>query len=170
MHDARDAEDRRLLETGQYKLLLANYFRPVRERCFVWARSRDAGDEVAQAVFLRLLGELQRGKTYGVPFRVVVWTVTEWTLRGFYPGVKQDSTLPESWDPEAPDAFADWEDEHDLALLIADLPPRQREVLDLAYREGLAPVQISERLGIKRNAVDQALHNGHRNVAEKFGA
>jgi RNA polymerase sigma factor (sigma-70 family) len=170
MHDARDAEDRRLLEAGQYKQLLANYFRPVRERCFVWARSRDAGDEVAQAVFLRLLGELQRGKKYAVPFRVVVWTVTEWTLRGFYPGVKQDSTLPEGWDPEGPDAYAEWEDKHDLALLIAHLPQRQREVLDLTYREGLAPAQVAERLGIKRNAVDQALHNGHRNVAEKLGA
>jgi hypothetical protein len=29
MHDARDVEDKRLLETGQYKQLLAGYFHPV---------------------------------------------------------------------------------------------------------------------------------------------
>jgi RNA polymerase sigma factor (sigma-70 family) len=170
MHDARDAEDRRLLEAGEYKQLLANYFGPVRERCFLWLRNRDAAEEVAQTVFLRLLGELRAGKQYDAPFRVVVWKVTEWTARGFYPGIKQDSSLPENWDPEAPDAYAGWEDEHDLGLLIADLPPRQREVLELTYGEGLGPAQVAERLGINRNAVDQALHNGHRKVAEKLVA
>jgi hypothetical protein len=34
MHDARDAEDQRLLEAGDHKLLLAAYFTPVRDRCF----------------------------------------------------------------------------------------------------------------------------------------
>ena len=34
MHDARDAEDRRLLESAEHKLLLAGYFTPVRDRCF----------------------------------------------------------------------------------------------------------------------------------------
>jgi hypothetical protein len=40
MHDARDAEDRRLLETGEHKLLLAGYFTPVRDRCFFRLGSR----------------------------------------------------------------------------------------------------------------------------------
>jgi RNA polymerase sigma factor (sigma-70 family) len=168
MHDARDAEDKRLLAEGEHKLLLAGYFRPVREQCFVALRNQDAADEATQRVFLRLLGELRRGKTYCVPFRVVVWKVTKWTLRSFYPAAKHDATLPEGWDPDAPDAYAEWEDTYDLGLLLADLPPRQRQVLDLAYREGLAPAEIAERLGINRNAVDQALHNGHKRLAEKL--
>ncbi len=168
MHDARDAEDNRLLAKGDHKLLVAAYFHQVRERCFLRLRDRDAGDEVAQAVFVRLLTELRSGKTYPVPFRVVVWKITEWTLRGFYPAAKQDSTLPDDWDPAAPDAYADWESDQDLAALIADLPPAQREVLDLHYRERLTHEQIAERLGKTRNAVDQALHNGHRKVAEKL--
>ena len=77
---------------------------------------------------------------------------------------------PDGWEPDAPDAYAEWEDSHDLGLLIADLPERQREVADLLYREGLSPEQIAERLGIKRNAVDQALHNAHRKLAEKLRA
>jgi RNA polymerase sigma factor (sigma-70 family) len=168
MHDARDAEDNRLLAKGDHKLLVAAYFHQVRERCFLRLRDPDAGDDVAQAVFVRLLTELRSGKTYPVPFRVVVWNVTEWTLRGFYPAAKQDSTLPDDWDPEAPDAYTDWESDQDLTALIADLPPAQREVLDLRYRERLSHEQIAERLGKTRNAVDQALHNGHRKVAEKL--
>jgi DNA-directed RNA polymerase specialized sigma24 family protein len=168
MHDARDAEDKRLLDEGEHARLLAAYFHPVRERCFLRLRDEDAADDAAQRVFVRLLGELRSGKTYPVPFRVAVWMVTNWTLRGFYPGPKVDSFLPEAWDPELPDPYAAWEDQHDLAVLIADLPARQREVLDLRYREGLSHGQIAERLGMTRNAVDQALHNGHKNVAEKL--
>ena len=90
MHDARDVEDKRLLEAGEHKLLLAGYFHAVRERCFLRVRDRDTGDEAAQRVFERLAAELARGRAYPVPFRVVVHMVTEWTLRGFYAGAKQD--------------------------------------------------------------------------------
>jgi RNA polymerase sigma-70 factor (ECF subfamily) len=170
MHDARDAEDKRLLEAKDHKLLLAGYFDRVRELCLVRLRDREAADEAAQRVFLRLLKELENGRTYPVPFRVVVWKVVEWTLRGLYPGAKSDATLSDDWDPAAPDAYEGWEDEHDFGLLIADLPDRQREVLDLVHREGLSPAQAAERLGITRNAVDQALHNGHRKLAETLVA
>lgn len=170
MHDARDAEDNRLLDTGEHKLLLAAYFHAVRERCFLRLRDRDAGDEAAQRVFERLAAELARGRRYPVPFRVVVHMVTDWTLRGFYAGVKQDDSLPEDWDPEAPDAFERIDSRLDLGLLLADLPQRQRDVADLLYREGLPHDQIAERLGMNRNAVDQALHNAHKKLAEKLRA
>ena len=169
MHDARDAEDKRLLDTGEHKLLLAGYFHPVRQRCLARLRDADAADEAAQRIFVRLVAELARGKSYRLPFRVVVWMVTEWTLRGFYPGAKSDGTLPENWDPEAPDAYAEWEHDYDLDRLFTGLPPRQREVAELLYREGLSHDQIADRLGVKRNAVDQALHNAHKKLAEKLG-
>ena len=170
MHDARDAEDKRLLDTGEHKLLLAAYFHPVRERCYVRLRDDDLANEATQRVLVRLAGELAKGKTYPVPFRAVVWMVTEWTLRGLHPSPKQDATLPEQWDPEAPDAFAEWEVEHDLALLLADLPERQRQVAELAYGEQLGAQQIADRLGLEPNAVYQALHNAHKRLAEKLRA
>ena len=168
MHDARDAEDQRLLEAGSHKLLLAGYFTPVRDRCFFRFGSRELGDEAAQRVFLRLWGELKAGKRYPVPFRVVVWMVTEWTLRGFHLG-SNEAELPENWDQAAPDAFSEWETDHDLAALFADLPQRQREVLDLRYRLGLTPAEIAKQLGIEPNAVYQALHNGHAKLRERLG-
>ena len=170
MHDARDAEDTRLLEERDFTTLLAGYFHPVRERCFLRLRNADAGDEAAQLVFVRLLSELQRGKRYGVPFRVVVWMVVEWTLRGFYTDAKSEAALPDDWDASLSDAYAEWESDHDLALLFADLPPRQREVLQAIYREGLDAQQTAARLGIEPNAVYQALHNGHRKLAERLRA
>jgi RNA polymerase sigma factor (sigma-70 family) len=170
MNDARDVEDNRLLEAGDHKRLVANYFDRVHELCFLRLRDREAGNEAAQIVLLRLFSELERGKRYSVPFRVVVWKVVEWTVRGFYKGAKHDATLPDDWDPAAPGDHESVEDDYDFGLLIADLPPRQRQVTDLIYREGLSPEQAAERLGITRNAVDQALHNAHRKLAEKLRA
>jgi RNA polymerase sigma factor (sigma-70 family) len=167
MHDARDAEDKRLLEEGEHKLLLAAYFTPVRDRCFLRLGTREAGDEAAQRVFLRLWSELSAGKRYPVPFRVAVWMVTEWTLRGLSSG-RQELELPDDWDSAAPDAYSGWESDYDLASLFADLPPRQRQVLDLRYRLGLTPAEIAEQLGIAANAVHQALHNGHAKLKEKL--
>ena len=169
MHDARDAEDRRLLVAGEHKLLLAGYFTAVRDRCFFRLGTREAGDEAAQRVFLRLWSELKAGRTYPVPFRVVVWKVTDWTLKGFHSG-RPEAELAEEWDTAGPDAYAEWESDHDLGALFGVLPERQSEVLDLRYRVGLEPAEIAERLGIKPNAVYQALHNGHAKLKEKLGA
>jgi DNA-directed RNA polymerase specialized sigma24 family protein len=165
MHDARDAEDRRLLEAGEHKLLLSAYVQQIRDRCFFKLLDRDAGDEIAQRIFLRLWSELCVGKTYGgLPYRVVVAMVTDWELRGFYPPAKQDAELPEQWDELAPDAFAAWEADHDLALLFADLSDGDRRVLELRYRLGLEPGDIAQELGIKANAVYQALFRGHQKL------
>ena len=81
-----------------------------------------------------------------------------------------DATLPDDWDPATVGDQESVEDEYDFGVLIADLPDRQREVADLIYREGLSHEQAAERLGITRNAVDQALHNAHRKLAEKLSA
>jgi DNA-directed RNA polymerase specialized sigma24 family protein len=168
MHDARDAEDKRLLDAGEHKLLVSGYFHWVRERCFLRLRDPDAADDAAQQVFLRLLGELAAGKTYRVPFRVVVLMATEWTVKGAYAAGPRELELPDDYDGWAPDAFAAWEEEHDLGLLLAGLPPVQRRVAEAVHRDGLAPGAAAERLGMKPNAVYQALHNAHRNLAARL--
>jgi RNA polymerase sigma factor (sigma-70 family) len=169
MHDARDAEDKRLLDAGEHKLLVSGYFHWVRERCFLRLRDPDAADEVAQKVFVRLLKELAAGKTYPVPYRVVVLMATEWTIKDRYAPRRSEAELPDDFDGWAPDAYAAWEQRHDLALLLADLPPVQRHVAEAIYRDGLAPGEAAERLGMKPNAVYQALHNAHANLRPRLG-
>ena len=170
MHDARDAEDKRLLEAKEHTQLLENYVYLVQEWTAIRVRDRQAAAEVVQRVFLRLASELDAGKTYAVPYRVAVWNVVNWLSRGYEWTVKEGASLPEGWDGIAPDELERWEGEHDLVVWIADLPERQREVLYLLHGEGLSPAQVAERLGMTRNAVDQAAHNGHRKVAEKLRA
>ena len=82
MHDARDAEDKRLLEAGEHTRLLENYVYLVKEWVAARVRDREAAAEIVQRVFLRLLRELEAGRTYPVPYRVVVRKVVSWTCSG----------------------------------------------------------------------------------------
>ena len=170
MHDARDAEDNRLLEAKEHTQLLESYVYLVEEWVAIRVRDRQATEEVVQRVFLRLASELAAGRRYSVPSRVVVWKVVSWMAQGYEWSPKEAATLPDDWDELARDEFEAWEAEHDLALWLADLPERDREVLDLLHREGLSPAQVAERLGIAPNAVHQATHRGHRKVAEKLAS
>src|SRR5262245_17414673 len=84
MHDARDAEDTRLLQAGEYAALVESYYESIILRCRVRCRLEDDALDCAQSVVLRLLSELKRGRRYAVPYRVVVHKVIEWTTKGFY--------------------------------------------------------------------------------------
>ena len=163
----RDAEDGRLLKAGRYADVLAAYYPVIRARLRVRLVADDA-DEVAHRVIERLIGELKRGRTYPVPFRVVVHKVTGWKLREHY-AERRHEPLPE--EPDLVDDRAGDPDERiALKQMLAELPPREREVLELRYLDGLEIVQIAERLDMTRNAVDQALFRGRRRLKELLRA
>ena len=167
MHDARDAEDSRLLDANDHTTLLATYYPVILERCRVRLRDPDAW-EVAHAVVDRLLRELSRGKRYPVPFRVVVHKVIDWKIKEHFAG-GSCGTLPEEWDAPGPDAYAEFEDRFDLERLFAGLPGRDGEVMRLRYLDLLEAAQIAEALGISANAVHQALWRGHQALKESAG-
>jgi RNA polymerase sigma factor (sigma-70 family) len=165
VRDERDAQDARLLENGDIAGLLAAYHQIIVGRCIARLRGDDAFD-VAQNVMLRLLAEFKRGKRYSVPYRVVVHQVIDWTLKEHFQ--KQDTSvpLPEGWEPAVEDSSEAVVYRYYLTDLFATLPPQTRKVLELRYIHGLEIEQIAERLGLTRNAVDQALHRGHAKLRE----
>ncbi|MGH3113724.1 MAG: RNA polymerase sigma factor [Gaiellaceae bacterium] len=168
MADARDAEDIRLLQAHDHARLLATYYPVVVERLRLRLPDADAY-EVAHAVVQRLLRGLAAGKTYSVPFRVVVHQVIGWKLKEFQTRGRV-ALLSEEWDAAGDDdPFEAFEQGHDLELLFGGLPERTRAVLRLRYLEGLEIEEIAERLGMTRNAVDQALHRGHAKLRDAIG-
>jgi len=169
MRDARDAEDALLLQNGDHAALLAAYHEVVVQRCLVAVRS-EAGYDVAQNVFERLLRELARGKRYVVPYRVVVHKVVDWTVKAHFQGVPSDVPLPEDWElADETDPHPAFEQDEALEDLFAELPEGARRVLELRYIEGLEIDEIAQRLELDRNAVDQALHRGHKKLKERLG-
>lgn len=167
MHDARDADDNRLLDEGEHKRLVANYFDTIRTLARARARNRYDGEEIASIVFLRLLRELDDGKRYPLPFRLVVPLVVRWCAYGFYGERQKDPVeLPGGWDGETTGGQSEWVERADLSALFASLPERPRQVATLRYLVGLSHEQIAEQLGIDRNAVDQALWRAHQKLRE----
>jgi RNA polymerase sigma factor (sigma-70 family) len=159
MHDARDAEDRRLLEAGEHQLLVESYYGVILDRCRGRVRDEGSAVDVAAEVVIRLLAELKRRKAYAVPFRVVVHQVTTWKIKEFFTQgraavVELDELLIGSHDG----GFAAVESDFDLELLFAELPPRDQEIATLRWRKGVEIKEIAAHLDLSRNAVDQSLH------------
>jgi DNA-directed RNA polymerase specialized sigma24 family protein len=170
MRDARDAEDALLLETGDYDRLFAAYHEIVRQLCRIRVRADD-WEDVAQNALLRLFAELKRGKRYPVPFRVVVRKVVTWTIADYAAGRPTDVPLPDGWDaPGDGDPFAGVGEREHVEQLFAELPPGDRKVATLRYLEGLEIDEIAERLGKRRNAVDQALWRVHAKLRRLLDA
>ena len=166
MRDARDAEDKRLLETGEIDLLLAGWVETIRGRCIAKMRG-PVGEDVAQAVCERLWRELKAGRHRDgrYPFRVIVHSVIGWVCRGWYePGWQENELF---------DVDGAGPDEADLVVLdvtleqfVATLPPGDGEIAALTYLEGLEPAEIAERTGKKPNAVYQAISRNKQKLRE----
>ena len=165
-HDG-DGDDARLLARGEHARLLAKYEPTIIGRCVAELRGHLDADDVAQDVKVRLWSELRKGRTYSVPFRVVVHNVIRWTLKDHYARRPTHVPLADDWDPADPgDGLEELLDRDAVSAMLDGLEGRAREVMELRYLERLDIDEIAERLGMKRNAVDAALHRGHLKLRE----
>ena len=157
MRDARDAEDNRLLETGEIDLLLAGWVETIVERCVAKMRG-PAGQDVAQFVCERLWRELKAGKHRDGrwPFRVIVHQVIGYACSGWYEKGWGELELIEIDGPSGDGFTGDVELQLTLEAFVASLPPGDGEVAALWLLERLESDQIAERLGKQPNAVYQA--------------
>lgn len=163
-----DAEDAQLLHDRDVATLLAKYQPVIVGRCVARMHGSLDAEDVAQNVLLRLLAEFERGKSYTVPFRVVVHQIIRWTLADHFGGRPTDIPLPDDWDP-AQDAEGDAVvSRYYLEELIATLPEQTRRVVALRYLRGLEPAEIADELRMKPNAVYQRLHQGHEALRESL--
>jgi RNA polymerase sigma factor (sigma-70 family) len=161
-----DAEDTQLLRDQDIATLFAKYEPVIVGRCVARIRTLDAED-VAQNVMLRLFSEFRKGKSYRVPYRVVVHQVIGWTIADYFEGRPTDPPLPDDWEPADPgDEAGGIVSRYYLEELIAGLPEQTRRVIELRYLRGLEHEQIAGELGITRNNVDQRLHQGHKALRE----
>ena len=166
MQDARDAEDKRLLETGEIDLLLAGWLETIRGRCVAKMRG-PVGEDVAQAVCERLWRELKAGRHRDgrYPFRVIVHSVIGWVCNGWNePGWYESEFL--EMDGAAFDGADAVVVDVTLEQFVATLPPGDGQVAALLYIEGLEPAEIAERLDKKPNAVYQAISRNKAKLRE----
>jgi RNA polymerase sigma factor (sigma-70 family) len=161
-HDG-DAADAVLLAQEEHARLLAKYEPVILGRCIARLHGHPDAEDVAQVAKLRLWRELQAGKQYPVPFRVVVHKVVSWTIADHFDGRPTHLPLPEGWDLADPgDDLGKMLDRDAVSSMLDELDEgTTKRVMELRYLGRLEIAEIAERLDIERNAVDQALHRGH---------
>ena len=156
MHDARDAEDKRLLEAGEIDLLLAGWYETIVGRCVARMRG-PVGHDVAQA---GLRATVARAQERPPPRRpLAVPRDRPQGDRLHLPRLVRAGWGESEWleiDGPSPDPAAEVDTRLDLETFVATLPPADGEVGRLWLLEGLEPGQIAERLDKKPNAVYQA--------------
>ncbi len=161
MHSARDTEDARLLAAGDHATLLATYLPVIRRRVAVRRYPAADAEDLVSQVLERLVRELAAGRTYPVPYRVVVHRVVGWVCAAYHR--PEEAPLPEGWDPGADDdALRRAEERMSLVSLFAGLPERERQLAWLVYGEGMAITDAADAVGVTRNAADQALYRARR--------
>lgn len=167
---ARDDEDARLLAVGDHAALLAAYYPTILLRLRTRRLSLGEAEDVRQRVVEHLLRELKSGKTFGVPFRVIVHQRTTWELLDHYTRQKRrEAELSEEPEDLSTTDLDQVESDLDFDRLLVDLPARERQAVALRWREGLDVPQIAGLLGIETNAVHQALFRAHRRLRETLG-
>ena len=155
MHDARDAEDTRLLEAGEKGLLVQGYYGVVIDRCRALVRSEEQAWDVAHEVVLRLMSELARGRRYRVPFRVVVHQVIRWKVKEHFARKTAEVGLEEWLALASSDSSSELEADDGFESFLQGLSGLEREVLRLRYVFDLDFGEIARRLGKEPNAVHQ---------------
>jgi len=159
MHDARDAEDQRLLDAGELSLLVESYYGVMLDRCRarVWPEADAIG--VAAEVAIRLLSELKRGRRYRVPFRVVVHKVIGWKIQEHFSPARVKEVELEEWLQEAStESQSELEPDAGFDALLEGLTELEQEVLRLRYADDLGFQEIATKLDKEPNAVHQIHH------------
>jgi RNA polymerase sigma-70 factor (ECF subfamily) len=121
-----------------------------------------AAEDVAQQVFVRVLGAIARHESRGVPFSAWLLRITRNValdhLRRRRALPCAEVPVPE--EPETEEARAA------LALALrealAELPEGQREVVVLRHLAGWSPAEIARRLGRSESSVHALHHRGRR--------
>jgi RNA polymerase sigma factor (sigma-70 family) len=159
MHDARDAEDTRLLETDEIGLLLEGYLGVILDRCRAKVRNPDDALDVAQNVYERLLRELKRGRRYRVPFRVVVHQVTGWKIQEHFQAIRYEQNIDDALHRLSTESDAPIDGDAGFDGMLEGLTELEAEVMRLHYGEADLDFQeIARRLGKEPNAVHQIHH------------
>ena len=176
----QNREDTRLREPREhiddFHQIVARHHAPVARlahRLLGW-RDRDAVDDVVQEVFLIALTRLKgfRGDSSLATWLMGI-TVNRCRVH------RRRSALRLTWlrrmwsraetnrEP-ATSAGDDDETSRQVREAVADLPPRDREVIVLFYLEDFSVAQIAQLLGAKNNAVEVRLHRARRRLKTKL--
>jgi RNA polymerase sigma-70 factor (ECF subfamily) len=151
--------------------LFRRHYEPVRRSCVRRLSNFREADEVAQAAFVRAwerIGLCGGERRFGAWVRVIAHNLCIDTIRERTRTTPTDSPtngVDEAMSEPPEDALLRSEAADLVQLALADLPPRQRQVVVARHLEDRRPGEIAAALGLSVGAVDSLLLRGRRRLA-----
>jgi len=164
-------------DTEALRALVSRALPVVRRWALVRTGDPTEADDLTQDVLVQVI---QRLDAYGGTARFTTWlySVTRnaaadrFRRQARRRRLEDDPRAPSELAPDPPAAPDDQADRSTVRAIVAvffrELPPRQREVFDLADLQGLTSVEIAERLGIEPVSVRAHLFKARRTLRARI--
>jgi RNA polymerase sigma-70 factor (ECF subfamily) len=141
----------------EFALLYRQYLPQVYRYCYRRLGSREAAEDATSQVFAQALAALPRFQDRGGSFRSWLFTIAHNTVtdegRRMRPSLSLDRASAIATSGPAPDEVViRAEERQTIAALLRELPPPQRQVLELRMA-GLTGVEIAAVLGRSHGAI-----------------
>jgi RNA polymerase sigma-70 factor (ECF subfamily) len=162
-------------DDGAFRELVRRHHARVYRWAVVGIEDRDDADDVAQTVWIRVHGALSSFHG-GARFTTWLYSITRNAIiernrlrdrrQALAAGERQNVLAS-----EVPDAVTTIDAERLLDVVrgyLEQLPPRQREVFQLADLDGFAPAEVAELLNLEQVTVRTNLHKARRAIRNRM--
>jgi RNA polymerase sigma-70 factor (ECF subfamily) len=176
--DASEATDAELLarvgehDSEAFEILYGRYVRPVFSLALRRLGDRGHAEDAVQEAFAAIWRSAstyrpERGAAGGWLYTVARNAIVDRLRRN---GPAADSELPElasaeaGPDQRAEDSFVSWR----VHRALEELPPREREVIELAYWSGMSQSEVADYLGLPLGTVKTRTRSGLARLATEL--
>ena len=176
--DATEASDAELLarvgehDSEAFEILYGRYVRPVFSLALRRLGDRGHAEDAVQEAFAAIWRSAstyrpERGAAGGWLYTVARNAIVDRLRRN---GPAADSELPElasaeaGPDQQAEDSYVSWR----VHRALEELPPREREVIELAYWSGMSQSEVADYLGLPLGTVKTRTRSGLARLASEL--
>jgi RNA polymerase sigma-70 factor (ECF subfamily) len=176
--DASETSDAELLarvgehDSEAFEILYGRYVRPVFSLALRRLGDRGHAEDAVQEAFAAIWRSAstyrpERGAAGGWLYTVARNAIVDRLRRN---GPAADSELPElasyeaGPDQQAEDSFVSWR----VHRALEELPPREREVIELAYWSGMSQSEVADYLGLPLGTVKTRTRSGLARLATEL--
>lgn len=152
-------------ETYQLDTIMEEYYTILYRVAMVRMQNREDAQDIVQDTFLRLLQQIEKGKSFESREHLKAWLLTVVTNRG-------KSILTLAWNrrteglDNATDLLAPEQKEDYAYEYVMRLPEKYRIAIDLFYYEELSTEEIAQVMKTKPATVRSYLHRARQKLKE----
>ena len=154
--------------TYQLDTIIDEYSTLLYHVAMVRMQNKEDAEDIVQDAFLRLLQQIQKGKTFESKEHLKAWLLTVVTNRGksilTLAWNKRTQGLDSAMEIAAPEKDTDYAYEY-----VMRLPEKYRVAIDLFYYQELTTEQIAQIMKTKPTTVRSYLHRGRQKLKEMMG-